>query len=164
MGTNKKSHQRAPRSSSMTLAPIQMAQKAPQSLMQSRQRFVLQAAKRSAISVCRCSQRRTQGRHNSGSGVRRHGNFNQQRRYISGCGYLQDGRQPMHAVLAVHFKGHYCCSRPFAQYIREHNRTGWQIINFSYASGLYGNFKQANYGATKAGIAGFSRVRALELA
>ena len=75
MGTNKKSHQRAPRSSSMTLAPIQMAQKAPQSLMQSRQRFVLQAAKRSAISVCRCSQRRTQGRHNSGSGVRRHGNF-----------------------------------------------------------------------------------------
>ncbi|MEC9285816.1 MAG: SDR family NAD(P)-dependent oxidoreductase, partial [Pseudomonadota bacterium] len=28
------------------------------------------------------------------------------------------------AVIAVHLKGHYCCSRPFAQYIRENNRTG----------------------------------------
>lgn len=68
------------------------------------------------------------------------------------------------AVLAVHLKGHYCCSRPFAQYIREHNRTGCRIINFSSVSGLYGNFGQANYGAAKAGIAGFSRVLALELA
>ncbi|MDG2278248.1 MAG: SDR family NAD(P)-dependent oxidoreductase [Pseudomonadales bacterium] len=55
------------------------------------------------------------------------------------------------AVLAVHLKGHYCCSRSFAQYIREHNRTGWRIINFSNASSLYGNFGQANYGAAKAG-------------
>ncbi|MGE0622179.1 MAG: SDR family NAD(P)-dependent oxidoreductase [Pseudomonadales bacterium] len=68
------------------------------------------------------------------------------------------------AVIAVHLKGHYCCSRPFARYIREHNRTGCRIINFSSVSGLYGNFGQANYGAAKAGIAGFSRVLALELA
>jgi len=68
------------------------------------------------------------------------------------------------AVIAVHLKGHYCCSRPFANYIREHNRTGCRIINFSSVSGLYGNFGQANYGAAKAGIAGFSRVLALELA
>ncbi len=68
------------------------------------------------------------------------------------------------AVMAVHLKGHYCCSRPFAKYIREHNRTGARIINFSSVSGLYGNFGQANYGAAKAGIAGFSRVLALELA
>lgn len=68
------------------------------------------------------------------------------------------------AVIAVHLKGHYCCSRPFAKYIREHNRTGARIINFSSVSGLYGNFGQANYGAAKAGIAGFSRVLALELA
>jgi NAD(P)-dependent dehydrogenase (short-subunit alcohol dehydrogenase family) len=64
----------------------------------------------------------------------------------------------------VHLKGHYCCTRPFANYIRAENRTGCRIINFSSVSGLFGNFGQANYGAAKAGIAGFSRVIALELA
>lgn len=68
------------------------------------------------------------------------------------------------AVIAVHLKGHYCCSRPFARYIRETNRPGCRIINFSSVSGLYGNFGQSNYGAAKAGIAGFTRVLALELA
>jgi NAD(P)-dependent dehydrogenase (short-subunit alcohol dehydrogenase family) len=68
------------------------------------------------------------------------------------------------AVIAVHLKGHYACSRPFANYIRANNRPGCRIVNFSSVSGLYGNFGQANYGAAKAGIAGFSRVLALELA
>jgi NAD(P)-dependent dehydrogenase (short-subunit alcohol dehydrogenase family) len=68
------------------------------------------------------------------------------------------------AVIAVHLKGHYCCTRPFAQYIRETSRTGCRIVNFSSVSGLFGNFGQSNYGAAKAGIAGFSRVLALELA
>jgi NAD(P)-dependent dehydrogenase (short-subunit alcohol dehydrogenase family) len=68
------------------------------------------------------------------------------------------------AVIAVHLKGHYACSRPFANYIRANNRPGCRIVNFSSVSGLYGNFGQSNYGAAKAGIAGFSRVLALELA
>ena len=68
------------------------------------------------------------------------------------------------AVIAVHLKGHYNCSRPFAQYIRDTNRQGCRIICFSSVSGLYGNFGQSNYGAAKAGIAGFARVLALELA
>jgi len=68
------------------------------------------------------------------------------------------------AVIAVHLKGHFCCTQPFARYIRETNRRGARIINFSSVSGLFGNFGQSNYGAAKAGIAGFARVLALELA
>jgi NAD(P)-dependent dehydrogenase (short-subunit alcohol dehydrogenase family) len=68
------------------------------------------------------------------------------------------------AVMAVHLKGHFCCTAPFARYIRESDRRGCRILNFSSVSGLFGNFGQSNYGAAKAGIAGFSRVLALELA
>ena len=68
------------------------------------------------------------------------------------------------AVIGVHLRGHYCCTRPFARYIRETSRPNCRIINFSSVSGLYGNFGQSNYAAAKAGIAGFSRVLALELA
>ena len=68
------------------------------------------------------------------------------------------------AVMAVHLKGHYACTAPFARYIRETERRGCRILNFSSVSGLFGNFGQSNYGAAKAGIAGFSRVLALELA
>jgi NAD(P)-dependent dehydrogenase (short-subunit alcohol dehydrogenase family) len=68
------------------------------------------------------------------------------------------------AVIAVHLKGHYCCTRPFVRYIRESDRRGCRIIDFSSVSGLFGNFGQSNYGAAKSGIAGFSRVLALELA
>jgi NAD(P)-dependent dehydrogenase (short-subunit alcohol dehydrogenase family) len=68
------------------------------------------------------------------------------------------------AVIAVHLKGHYCCTRPFAQYIRETSRQNCRILNYSSISGLYGNFGQTNYGAAKGGIAAFSRVLALELA
>ena len=68
------------------------------------------------------------------------------------------------AVIAVHLKGHYCCTRPFIRYIKDHNRLDCRIINFSSVSGLFGNFGQSNYGAAKAGIAGFSRVIAQEVA
>jgi hypothetical protein len=68
------------------------------------------------------------------------------------------------AVIAVHLKGHYCCTRPFVRYIKDSNRLDCRIINFSSVSGLFGNFGQSNYGAAKAGIAGFSRVIAKEVA
>ena len=67
------------------------------------------------------------------------------------------------AVIGVHLKGHYCCTRPFIRYIKYSNRMDCRIINFSSVSGLFGNFWQSNYGAAKAGIAGFSRVIAREV-
>jgi NAD(P)-dependent dehydrogenase (short-subunit alcohol dehydrogenase family) len=89
---------------------------------------------------------------------------------VNNAGILRDRtlfnmeEQDWDAVIAVHLKGHYCCTRPFARYIRETGRQNCRILNFSSVSGLFGNFGQSNYGAAKAGIAGFSRVLALELA
>jgi hypothetical protein len=60
-------------------------------------------------------------------------------------------------------EGHFC--RPAVRVLPcETNRRACRIINFSSVSGLFGNFGQSNYGAAKAGIAGFARVLALELA
>ncbi len=66
-------------------------------------------------------------------------------------------------VIAVHLKGHFNCTKPFASYIRETNRMDCRIINMSSVSGLYGNFGQTNYGAAKAGIAGFTRSLSFEM-
>jgi NAD(P)-dependent dehydrogenase (short-subunit alcohol dehydrogenase family) len=89
---------------------------------------------------------------------------------VNNAGILRDrtifkmNEEDWDAVIAVHLKGHYACTAPFARYIRETERRGCRILNFSSVSGLFGNFGQSNYGAAKAGIAGFSRVLALELA
>jgi len=65
------------------------------------------------------------------------------------------------AVIAVHLKGHYCTTKPASVIFRQ-QRYG-RIINFSSGSGLTGMPGQANYGAAKAGIAGFTRVVARDL-
>jgi NAD(P)-dependent dehydrogenase (short-subunit alcohol dehydrogenase family) len=65
------------------------------------------------------------------------------------------------AVIAVHLKGHYCCTKPAAILMRQ-QRYG-RIVNFSSGSGLIGMPGQANYGAAKSGIAGFTRVVAKDL-
>ncbi len=65
------------------------------------------------------------------------------------------------AVIAVHLKGHYCTTKPASVLMRQ-QRSG-RIVNFSSGSGLNGNPGQANYGAAKAGIAGFTRVVARDL-
>ena len=67
------------------------------------------------------------------------------------------------AIMEVHLKGHYNCTKPLIKYIRDSNKLDCRIINMSSVSGLYGNFGQTNYGAAKAGIAGFSRSLALEV-
>jgi NAD(P)-dependent dehydrogenase (short-subunit alcohol dehydrogenase family) len=64
-------------------------------------------------------------------------------------------------VIQVHLKGTYCVTRPVFNYMKE-SGNGGVIINTSSTSGLNGNFGQCNYGAAKAGIAGFTRCLALE--
>ncbi len=65
------------------------------------------------------------------------------------------------AVIEVHLKGTYNVTRPAFLHMRERG-AGGSIINTSSTSGLEGNFGQTNYGAAKAGIAGFTRCLALE--
>jgi len=71
------------------------------------------------------------------------------------------------AIINVHLKGHFCPTRHAAAYWREQSKAGnavdARIINTASPSGLYGNAGQTNYGAAKAGIAGFTLVCALEL-
>ena len=65
------------------------------------------------------------------------------------------------AVIAVHLKGTFNCTRHASVLMRQ-QRYG-RIVNVSSISGLRGNAGQANYGAAKAGIAGFTRVVARDL-
>jgi NAD(P)-dependent dehydrogenase (short-subunit alcohol dehydrogenase family) len=64
-------------------------------------------------------------------------------------------------VVAVHLKGTYCVTHAVYGHMKERGQGG-VIINTSSTSGLNGNFGQCNYGAAKAGIAGFSRCLAIE--
>jgi NAD(P)-dependent dehydrogenase (short-subunit alcohol dehydrogenase family) len=63
-------------------------------------------------------------------------------------------------VIDVHLKGALYVTQPVFRLMREQGYG--RIINTSSASGLFGNFGQANYGAAKAGLAGLTRVLALE--
>jgi len=86
---------------------------------------------------------------------------------INVAGILRDrmifnmSEQEWDDVIAVHLKGHFACTRAAVVLMRQ-QRYG-RIINFSSISGLRGNAGQANYGAAKAGIAGFTRVVARDL-
>ena len=64
------------------------------------------------------------------------------------------------AVIDVHLKGAFYVTQPAFRLMREQGYG--RIISTSSASGLFGNFGQANYGAAKAGLAGLTRVLALE--
>ena len=72
------------------------------------------------------------------------------------------------AVIAVHLKGHFAPTRHAAAYWRDRSKAGEEVrarvINTSSPSGVFGNVGQTNYGAAKAGIAGFTLIAAQELA
>ena len=72
------------------------------------------------------------------------------------------------SVIKVHLRGTFLCTRAVAQHWRERAKAGEEtagsIVNTSSTSGLLGNVGPSNYGAAKAGIAGFTQIAAMELA
>lgn len=66
------------------------------------------------------------------------------------------------AVLGVHLTGTFNLTRAVVPTMRE--RGYGRIVNVTSYTGLHGNIGQANYAAAKAGIIGFTRTTAKELA
>jgi NAD(P)-dependent dehydrogenase (short-subunit alcohol dehydrogenase family) len=85
---------------------------------------------------------------------------------VNNAGFLRDkafhkmDHTMIDAVVDVHLKGALYVSQPAFRLMREQGYG--RIVNTSSASGLFGRFGQANYGAAKAGLAGLTRVLALE--
>jgi NAD(P)-dependent dehydrogenase (short-subunit alcohol dehydrogenase family) len=71
------------------------------------------------------------------------------------------------AVIEVHLKGHFAPTHHAAAHWRDRSKAGddvrARVINTSSPSGVFGNVGQANYGAAKAGIVGFTLIAAQEL-
>jgi NAD(P)-dependent dehydrogenase (short-subunit alcohol dehydrogenase family) len=86
---------------------------------------------------------------------------------VNNAGILRDKtvvkmeEQEWDIVIAVHLKGTFCVTQPVFGHMKDRGQGG-VIVNTSSTSGLIGNFGQTNYGAAKAGIAGFTRCLALE--
>ena len=86
---------------------------------------------------------------------------------VTAAGILRDRmifnmtEQEWDDVIAVHLKGTFSVVQPASKIFRE-QKSG-RIITFSSVSGLYGYGGQANYGAAKEAIAGFTRVVAKDL-
>ena len=95
---------------------------------------------------------------------------------VNNAGILRDGQlvkykegaltgmmsdQQFDAVISVNLKGVFVCTR--AVTLPMIQARGGVILNASSVVGLYGNFGQTNYVATKAGVIGMTRVWAREL-
>ena len=65
-------------------------------------------------------------------------------------------------VISTNLSGMFYCTRAAVPHMREANYG--RIINISSVIGQMGNIGQANYGATKAGMIGFTKTAARELA
>jgi 3-oxoacyl-[acyl-carrier protein] reductase len=95
---------------------------------------------------------------------------------VNNAGILRDGQlvkykdgvlagvmsdEQFDAVISVNLKGVFTCTRAVAP--RMIANGGGIILNASSVVGLYGNFGQTNYVATKAGVIGMTKVWAREL-
>ena len=63
-------------------------------------------------------------------------------------------------LIAVHLRAGFCVTQPAWRRMRE-QRYG-RIVNTTSASGLFGNFGQANYSAAKLGLVGLTKTLAIE--
>ena len=73
----------------------------------------------------------------------------------------QLGDEQFEAVIDVNLKGPFLCARAVVPHMIRGG--GGVILNASSVVGLYGNFGQTNYVASKAGVIGMTRVWAREL-
>ncbi|OXE37665.1 MAG: 3-hydroxyacyl-CoA dehydrogenase [Phenylobacterium zucineum] len=85
---------------------------------------------------------------------------------INPAGILRDvmfhkmSEQDWDRVIDVHMRGSFNVARATIELFREQNDGAYMF--FTSTSGLFGNIGQANYGAAKMGIAGLSRIIAME--
>jgi 3-oxoacyl-[acyl-carrier protein] reductase len=87
---------------------------------------------------------------------------------INNAGIVSDGRlvkmelEQWQKVIDVNLKGVFVCAQAVSKVLVEQNEGG-AIINTSSVVGLYGNFGQSNYVASKAGVIGMTKTWAKEL-
>ena len=87
---------------------------------------------------------------------------------VNNAGILRDrmvwklSEDDWQAVLGVHLTGTFNMTRAAVPVMRE--QTYGRIVNITSYTGLHGNVGQSNYAAAKAGIIGFTRATAKELA
>lgn len=87
---------------------------------------------------------------------------------INNAGIVSDGRlvkmelEQWQKVIDVNLKGVFICAQAVSKVLVEQNEGG-AIINTSSVVGLYGNFGQSNYVASKAGVIGMTKTWAKEL-
>lgn len=85
---------------------------------------------------------------------------------VSNAGILRDRSfanmtlDEMNAVIDVHLRGGFHVSMPAFRVMKE--KGYGRLVFASSASGIFGNFGQANYGAAKMGLVGLSNVLAIE--
>ena len=85
---------------------------------------------------------------------------------INNAGILRDksfhnmGSDLVDPVLDVHLRGAFHVTQP--AWVRMREQGYGRIVSTSSAAGIFGNFGQANYGAAKMGLVGFTNVLAVE--
>lgn len=85
---------------------------------------------------------------------------------VNNAGILRDrtfaklAPEDLRAVLAVHLEGAFFVSQPAFRHMREQGYG--RLVFTSSASGIFGSFGQANYGAAKMGLVGLVNVLAIE--